>query len=87
VLFVKSSQVDQRARKEVEMNADQFRGRFAEVMGRVEEFAGRILGSRPLIERGRVILAVGLARARFGDVKEAVRRRGLMSVRGRRSTT
>jgi hypothetical protein len=31
--------------------------------------------SRPLIERGRADLAIGLARARFGDIKEVVRKR------------
>lgn len=69
------------------MNADQFRGRLAEIIGRVEEVAGRMVGSRPLIEHGRIAVAVGLARAKFGDVKEAVRKRSLVSARGRRSAT
>jgi uncharacterized protein YjbJ (UPF0337 family) len=69
------------------MNADQFRGRLGEIIGRVQEFAGRVVGSRPLIEHGRIAVAVGLARAKFGDVKEAVRKRALLSPRGRRSTT
>ena len=78
---------DQRARKEVALNADQLRGRLEGVIGRAEEFAGRMIGSRPLIERGRIHLAVGLARAKFGDVKEAVRKRSLISGRRRRPTT
>jgi uncharacterized protein YjbJ (UPF0337 family) len=70
------------------MNADQFRGRLEEFMGRVEKFAGRMFGSRPLVERGRIDFAVGLARAKFGDVKEAVRRRDFISGRRRgRPTT
>jgi len=81
------SGVDQRARKEVALNADQVRGRLEEVIGRAEEFAGRMIRSRLLIERGRIHLAVGLARAKFGDVKEAVRKRGLISGRRRRPTT
>jgi hypothetical protein len=68
------------------MNADQLRGRLEEVMGRVEEFAGRMLGSQPLIARARIHLAVGLARAKFGNVKEAVRKRSLISGRRRRPT-
>ncbi|HEV7611347.1 MAG TPA: hypothetical protein VGO37_05680 [Steroidobacteraceae bacterium] len=38
-------------------------------------------GSQPLITRGKMDLAIGLARAKFGDVKEAVRKRGLVSGR------
>ena len=61
------------------MNADQFRGRLEEILGRFEELVGRVVGSRPLVERGRMALAIGLARAKFGDVKEAVRKRGFPS--------
>ena len=57
------------------MNADQFRGRLEEIKGRLEEIAGWMMGSRPLIERGRADLAVGLARAKFGDIRETVRKR------------
>jgi len=57
------------------MNADQFRGRLEEILGRFEELLGLAIGSRPLIERGRIALALGVARAKFGDVKEAVRKR------------
>ena len=63
------------------MNADQLRGRLEEIKGHLKELAGWMLGSRPLIERGKVDLAVGLARAKFGDVKEAVRKRNLMGGR------
>jgi uncharacterized protein YjbJ (UPF0337 family) len=79
VLFVVQSAL----RKEVAMNADQLRGRLEEIMGRVEAFAGRMFGSRPLIERGRMDFAVGSARAKFGDIKEAVRKRSFASGRGR----
>ena len=65
------------------MNADQLRGRLEEIKGRVEAFAGRMFGSRPLVERGRVDLAVGVARAKFGDIKEVVRKRSFVSGRGR----
>jgi uncharacterized protein YjbJ (UPF0337 family) len=65
------------------MNADQLRGRFEEIKGRVEAFAGRMFGSRPLVERGKVDLAVGMARARFGDIKEVVRKRSFISGRRR----
>jgi uncharacterized protein YjbJ (UPF0337 family) len=64
------------------MNADQLRGRLEEIKGLVEELAGRVIRSRPLAERGKADLAVGLARARFGDVKEAVRKRRFISGRG-----
>lgn len=57
------------------MNADQLRGRLAEIKGYIEELAGRMMGSQPLMTRGRMDLTVGLARAKFGDVKEAVRKR------------
>jgi uncharacterized protein YjbJ (UPF0337 family) len=69
------------------MNADQVRGRLEEVVGRAEEFAGRMLGSRTLIERGRIRVGAGLRSAKFGDVKEAVRKRSLISGRRRRPTT
>jgi uncharacterized protein YjbJ (UPF0337 family) len=79
VLFV----VGPALRKEVAMNADQLRGRLEEIKGRVEAFAGRMFGSRPLVERGKVDFAVGLARAKFGDIKEVVRKRSFVSGRGR----
>ncbi len=60
------------------MNADQLRGRLEEIKGRVEAFAGRMFGSRPLVERGRVDFAVGVARAKFGDIKEVVRKRSFV---------
>jgi uncharacterized protein YjbJ (UPF0337 family) len=63
------------------MNADQLRGRLAEVKGYVEEWAGRVMGSQWLIARGRMNLAIGLARAKFGDVKEVVRKRNLIAGR------
>jgi uncharacterized protein YjbJ (UPF0337 family) len=69
-------------RKEVAMNADQLRGRLEEIKGYVEEFAGRMFGSRPLVERGRIDFAVGVARAKFGDIKEVVRKRSFISGRG-----
>jgi uncharacterized protein YjbJ (UPF0337 family) len=70
-------------RKEVAMNADQLRGRLEEIKGYVEEFAGRMFGSRPLVERGKVDFAVGVARAKFGDIKEVVRKRSFISGRAR----
>ena len=69
------------------MNADQLRGRLEEIKGRVEAFAGRIFGSRPLVERGQVDFAVGVARAKFGDIKEVVRKRRFISGRGRSRPT
>jgi uncharacterized protein YjbJ (UPF0337 family) len=63
------------------MKADQFRGRLAEFYGYIEEWAGRAIGSQWLIARGRMNRAMGLARAKFGDVRELVRKRSLIAGR------
>lgn len=70
-----------RACKEVKVNADQLRGRLAEVNGYIEEWVGRLMGNQWLIARGRMNLAIGLARAKFGDIKEEVRKRNLIGGR------
>ena len=35
------------------------------------------MGSQPLKKRGQADLAMGLARAKFGDIREAVRKRSV----------
>ena len=45
------------------------------------------MGSQPLKERGQADLAMGLARAKFGDIREAVRKRSVsLGGRHRRPT-
>lgn len=56
------------------MNKDQVRGRIEEAKGKVRELAGRIAGDRTLEEKGRIGKTLGSVRARYGDLKDGLKK-------------
>jgi uncharacterized protein YjbJ (UPF0337 family) len=55
------------------MNKDQVKGRVDETTGKIKELAGKLVGNEKLEAKGQVQKVVGKARAKFGDVKKAVK--------------
>jgi len=55
------------------INKDQVDGRVKEATGKVQEVAGRTVGSTTQELKGKVKQAVGAAQAGFGDAKERVK--------------
>jgi uncharacterized protein YjbJ (UPF0337 family) len=56
------------------MNKDQVRGRIEKAKGKVRELAGRIAGDRTLEEKGRIGKTLGSVRARYGDLKDGLKK-------------
>jgi uncharacterized protein YjbJ (UPF0337 family) len=56
------------------MNKDQVRGRIEKAKGKVRELAGRIAGDRTLEEKGRIGKTLGSVRARYGDLKDSLKK-------------
>jgi uncharacterized protein YjbJ (UPF0337 family) len=55
------------------VNKDQVKGRIKTLEGKVKETAGKVVGNRKLLLKGRVQGIVGAAQATLGDVKQAVK--------------
>jgi uncharacterized protein YjbJ (UPF0337 family) len=55
------------------VNKDQVRGRIRAAEGKVKELAGKVLGDKRLQARGKFQGVLGVAQAKFGDVKHAVK--------------
>lgn len=56
------------------MNKDQVRGRIEKAKGTLEELAGRIAGDRTMEEKGRIGKTLGSVRARYGDLKDGLKK-------------
>jgi len=52
------------------VNKDQLKGRTAQVVGKVKEVTGRVVGNRTLEEKGRIEEVTGKVRAGYGDVRD-----------------
>jgi uncharacterized protein YjbJ (UPF0337 family) len=55
-------------------NKDQVQGRAREAEGKAKEVAGRMTGNGKLELKGSVQRAIGEAQARFGDIKQKLKR-------------
>jgi uncharacterized protein YjbJ (UPF0337 family) len=56
------------------VNKDQIKGRVKEAEGKAKEVAGKMVGNKTLELKGTVQRALGEAQAKFGDVKEKMKR-------------
>ena len=56
------------------MNKDQVKGRIEKARGKVRELAGMIAGNKTLEEKGRIAKALGSVRARYGDLKDGLKK-------------
>jgi uncharacterized protein YjbJ (UPF0337 family) len=55
------------------INKDQVKGRAKEAAGKVQEVAGKVVGSPRQQVKGNVKKNVGAAQAKFGDAKKDIR--------------
>jgi uncharacterized protein YjbJ (UPF0337 family) len=55
------------------INKDQVEGKAKEAAGKVQEVAGRVVGSKTTQAKGLANQVAGQAQAAFGDVKENVK--------------
>jgi uncharacterized protein YjbJ (UPF0337 family) len=55
-------------------NKDQVRGRIKEAKGKIKEVAGKLLGDTRLQAKGKAQKTLGKAQAKFGDVKQRVKK-------------
>ena len=56
------------------INKDQVKGRVEEAKGKVKEVAGKLVGNEKLEVKGKVQKIVGEAQAKFGDVKQDLKK-------------
>jgi uncharacterized protein YjbJ (UPF0337 family) len=59
-------------RKELSMNEDQVKGRIKTAKGDLKVIAGKAVGNRNLIEKGKGERAVGKIQAGYGDLKKKI---------------
>jgi uncharacterized protein YjbJ (UPF0337 family) len=55
------------------MNKDQVKGRVKEAQGKVKEVTGKLVGDKTLEAKGNAEKVLGMARAKFGDVKQDIK--------------
>ena len=55
------------------INKDQVEGRAKAAVGKVQEVAGKVVGSLPEQAKGMANQVAGKAQAKFGDAKETVK--------------
>lgn len=58
------------------MNRHQLTGRISQARGKVKEMTGRLLGNKPLEEKGRVEKTSGRIQAGYGDLKDDIPKQG-----------
>ena len=56
------------------INRDQVKGRIRKLEGKLMEGTAKVVGSRKLRVKGKVQGIVGAAQAKFGDVRQRVKR-------------
>jgi uncharacterized protein YjbJ (UPF0337 family) len=56
------------------INRDQVKGRAKEAEGKIKEVAGKVVGNETLEAKGKVQKTLGKAQAKFGDVKQDMKK-------------
>lgn len=56
------------------MNKDQVKGRIGEAKGTIKEAAGKVTGKVSLEQKGKLQKAAGKFQARYGDLKNDIRK-------------
>ena len=56
------------------MNKDQVKGRAEEVAGKTKKVVGKVLHNDSLKQKGNIEESVGKARAKYGDLKNDVKK-------------
>jgi uncharacterized protein YjbJ (UPF0337 family) len=56
------------------MNKDQVKGRVKEAEGKIKQVAGKLVGNKTLEAKGVVQKTLGRAQAKFGDVKQDMKK-------------
>jgi uncharacterized protein YjbJ (UPF0337 family) len=56
------------------INKDQVKGRVKEAEGKIKEVAGKLVGNQTLETKGMVQKNLGNAQAKFGDVKQDIKK-------------
>jgi uncharacterized protein YjbJ (UPF0337 family) len=56
------------------INKDQVKGRVKEAEGKIKEVAGKLVGNQTLETKGTVQKNLGKAQAKFGDVKQDIKK-------------
>jgi uncharacterized protein YjbJ (UPF0337 family) len=55
-------------------NKDQVKGRVKEAEGKIKEVTGKLVGNQTLETKGMVQKNLGKAQAKFGDVKQDIKK-------------
>jgi uncharacterized protein YjbJ (UPF0337 family) len=56
------------------MNKDQIKGRVEETKGNVKEAVGKVVGNKELEQEGKLENAAGKVQAKYGDLKEDIKK-------------
>ena len=56
-------------------NKDQVKGRIKEAEGKFKEVAGKLVGNEKLEAKGKTQKVLGKAQAKFGDVKQDMKKK------------
>jgi uncharacterized protein YjbJ (UPF0337 family) len=56
------------------MNKDQFRGRIKEAKGKLKKVAGKVASNKDLERKGKIQNASGKVQAKYGDLREDVKK-------------
>jgi uncharacterized protein YjbJ (UPF0337 family) len=62
--------------QETIMNKDQIKGRIKEAKGKVKEVTGKIVSNKTLEEKGKIQTTIGKVQARYGDLKDDLKKGG-----------
>jgi len=54
------------------MNDDQIKGRIEETKGKIKKAAGKAVGNKDLVRKGKIQNVHGKAQAEFGDLREQI---------------
>ena len=56
------------------MNKDQAKGRYEEAKGKAKQVVGKIVGNKPMEQKGKLQNAGGAVQAAVGDLREEIKK-------------